>query len=66
MEFAAPSVEVAYRANLWLRSAIRVLVKLAEGELDPNNSGAEEVRRVAPPNLLGRRQGIAAHHSYLL
>eukprot|EP00873_Tetraselmis_striata_P011136 jgi/Tetstr1/431400/TSEL_021090.t1 len=43
VEFAAPSVEVAYRANLWLRSAIRVLVKLAEGELDPNNSGAEEI-----------------------
>jgi len=43
VEFMAPSMEVAFRANLWLRSAIRVLIKMAEGDLNPNNSGAEEI-----------------------
>ena len=37
---------VGYRANLWLRSAIRVLQLLAEAELDPRQPGGDEVRRL--------------------
>ncbi|CEG00779.1 DNA methylase, N-6 adenine-specific, conserved site [Ostreococcus tauri] len=43
---------VGYDANLWLRSAVRVLVELKRGYLDPGVSGTESVyefiKRAAP------------------
>ena len=39
---------VGYRANLWLRSAIRVLTLLARGKMDPENNGATEVAFPVP------------------
>eukprot|EP00899_Mesostigma_viride_P021310 jgi/Mesvir1/29180/Mv25947-RA.2 len=34
---------VGYRANLWLRSAVRVLLLLSEGPLDPSQEGGDSV-----------------------
>lgn len=39
----AGSPRVGYLANLWLRSAIRVLVEMHRGWLDPNISGGQAV-----------------------
>lgn len=36
-----PGVALGYRANLWLRSAVRVLQLVAEGQLNPDAPGGE-------------------------
>lgn len=36
VHFSGRSLETGYKANLWLRSAIRVLLLLHEGEIDPD------------------------------
>ena len=43
VSFAGPA-EVAYRANLWSRTAIRVLQQLVQVELDPDQPAGEQVR----------------------
>ncbi|KAK9811854.1 hypothetical protein WJX72_011203 [[Myrmecia] bisecta] len=45
VSFRAATLEAGYRANLWLRSAIRVLVLLAEGPLNPRLPGGDEIYR---------------------
>ena len=35
---------VGYDANVWLRSAVRVLVELKRGYLDPNARGTESAQ----------------------
>lgn len=36
-----PGAALGYRANLWLRSAVRVLQLVSEGDLDPDKPGGE-------------------------
>ncbi|BDA44812.1 Ribosomal RNA large subunit methyltransferase K/L [Coccomyxa sp. Obi] len=45
VSFRGDSLEVGYRANLWLRAAIRLLVHVAEGPLDGRLSGGDELYR---------------------
>lgn len=50
-----------YRANLWLRSAIRVLQLLAETVLEARQPAGEEVRGCSA-GALGRRRGAGRQH----
>ncbi|KAK9831607.1 hypothetical protein WJX74_002393 [Apatococcus lobatus] len=43
VSFRGADISVGYNANLWLRSAIRVLLLLAEGPIDPNRPGGDEL-----------------------
>eukprot|EP00884_Botryococcus_braunii_P012866 jgi/Botrbrau1/21580/Bobra.174_2s0075.1 len=47
VSFWGPDLATGYRANLWLRAAIRVLVLLAEGDLNPRQRGGDELYRFA-------------------
>ena len=59
---------VGYDANVWLRSAVRVLVELKRGYLDPNARGTESVydfvknavpwEEVIPGDVDGRGEGL--------
>lgn len=41
--FTGVDLTVGYRANLWLRSAIRVLTVLAEGDLNPRRPAGDTI-----------------------
>lgn len=41
--FTAPSLAAGYRACLWLRSGVRVLVKLGEQQLDGRRAAGDTV-----------------------
>ncbi|KAK9822164.1 hypothetical protein WJX81_003042 [Elliptochloris bilobata] len=61
VHFRGATLETGYRANLWLSSAIRVLVRQAEGQLDPRRQGGDELyalfrRAVDWPALLAPGQ----------
>ncbi|KAK9850954.1 hypothetical protein WJX84_002687, partial [Apatococcus fuscideae] len=43
VSFRGEDISVGYSANLWLRSAIRVLMLLAEGPIDPSRPGGDEL-----------------------
>ncbi|KAK9908246.1 hypothetical protein WJX75_004747 [Coccomyxa subellipsoidea] len=51
VSFRGHSLEVGYRANLWLRAAIRLLVHVAEGPLDGRQPGGDELYRFFRTNV---------------
>lgn len=43
VSFTAPDLTVGYKCNLWLRSAIRVLVLLAQAPLDTRRAAGDSI-----------------------
>lgn len=43
VSFTGAHTSVGYRANLWLRAAIRVLTVLAEGDLNPERAAGDTI-----------------------